>query len=710
MASSGSKRVRVIRQSTVSDCGLACIAMVASAYGCKISLSELRRRFRPGLRGMTVRNIVNSAEALGFSAEAVTFEIAGLKDLDLPAVLHFRGSHFVVLTKVTDGSATICDPSWGKVRYRTSELHEHLTGIAIEMRPTRRVIVGSIGKHGNPFKPLIDELRTQATTIVRLLLLSLYLEALLVTVPLLIAQLLNDFAAKPNNATTGMVAWIVMLAAIAGWALQIYRSIALSYITTHVRERFTSKVVPGLLCKSFEFFRSRTSADLQNSLSAVELLRNWVTDDLVNVLVDGVLVATTLVVIFYLSPTIAIATLGVVAVIVGSKLVVARKGASLYDGIVRSHGAESDFVQETLRGIKTIKLFGREQERCEAWKQCVRRTIGLEIRESRSEIATNSVPAAASELLVVGTILAQITLLHDSATIGTIFALFVYQKMVLDRSRAIACRVAQFNILHVYMNRMSDVMEDTSTPTTASENKPIGARWPRCGTILDVKGVCFSFDGEVAPILRDVSFSLDAGNIFAIQGRSGVGKTTLLEILLGMREADSGTVEWAGIPLREMDQKSFRRSVVAVSQDDVLFSGTIQENITFFDLAADEDRMRDAARAAMLEDDILGMPLQFETNIDNGTGGLSGGQLQRLRLARALYAQPRILVIDEGTNEIDPETEARIYSGLMRRGITVIVVAHRHETLRLAKRSYVLDSGKLSAMSAGANRMEVMSS
>lgn len=687
-----------MRQSTVSDCGLACVAMVASAYGCHITLAELRARFPPTLRGLTVRQLAKVAGDIGLEAEAVTFEIKGLRELSLPAVLHWRGSHYVVLTHVGNDSVVLLDPAWGRKHYRIADLRPMLTGVAIEMNPTERLVIGKTGRRQRAFQAILDELKGLRGEIAKLLITALYLESLTIAIPLLLAHFLDTVGSRSGTPAGTTIVCAILAAVVAACALRLFRSLALTYLSATVRGRFLSKLIPRLLEKPFEFFRHRTIADLQHSLAGAEWFRNTVTDELLGVVADGIAEILILAVMVFLEPAVALITFVALGLIAVSVFITARRSSSALDDIIQSRGAESVFVFETLRAAKTIKLFGQERERASVWQRRVHRTITQEVSHSRRIILSNALPALTAELVVVGTMVMLVLLPPSgSVTVGTIVAVYVYQRLGLERCRALAFRAAQMKILQLHMNRLADVMEEPvagHSPSTGEGGAQV--HWSRDGRILEVEGLSFRFDPDAAPILENVSFSLGRGELLAIHGRSGVGKSTLLEILLGIRQPGEGEVRWAGVPLRELDQSAFRRSVVAITQDDVILAGTIEENITLFDPSADHDRMVDAARTAKLEADILAMPLQYASSVGESGCALSGGQRQRLLLARALYARPRVLIIDEGTSEIDPATEREIYAGLKRRGITIVVVAHRRETLRLADRTLLLECGKLS--------------
>jgi len=698
-------RAKLVRQAALADCGLACVAMAAGAYGCEITLAELTKRFPPSLRGISVRQIVRVADALGFRATAVMFDPNRIDDLTVPAILHWRGNHFTLLADKTRTMVTILDPMWGRRRYRTSELQEYVTGVAVEVEPTDKVVIGRVGAGDSSLRHILAELKSVRLDIGKVVATALYLEAIVVMVPLLLAHLINVLAEGHNHSPQAdLVAVSLGAGTIAIWALRAIRSMGMLHLSSTVKQSFLSKLIPKLLSKPFTFFKQRSVADLVYRLNGAEQFRNTISEEFVGVIVDAVMTLAILAAIAYFSlPAGAVSLVAIVLIGVG-RWYFAQADAARFDDIIHLRGTEAVFIQETLRAASAIKLFAREDERAQLWVQRVGRTLWKETEHSKRVLATAIVPAALADLIVVATIIREVVGTSSAAlNVGIVFGIYVYQKLAFERCLAVASRASQYNILKLYLNRMSDVLDDADAPDAPSQTASGTVEWTSNGVALEAEKISFRFSAESGLVLKDISLRVNVGEFIGIYGKSGAGKTTLVEILLGIREAEGGLVRWCGMPSRRIAHRSLRSVTGAVMQDDVIFMGTIAENIALFASKPDAAEIERAASIALLAHEVQAMPLQYATEVGENGSGLSGGQRQRLLLARALYGRPRLLIIDEGTNEIDPDTERTIYEHLRRLGVSLLVIAHRWETLRLADRTLVLEDGRLQEV-AGATR------
>jgi ATP-binding cassette subfamily B protein RaxB len=689
--------IRSIRQSTLADCGLACVAMIASAHGCHVSMLELLERFPPGMRGMSLRNVMTAFSSLGFEAAPISFEPDALDQLRLPAILHWRHSHFVVLTEVTPFSVTVLDPERGRCRYGIAEVRNLVTGVALEVSPTSRVdLARKVERVGNLFRPILDEVRNLQGDFLRVTIVALCLEAMVVAVPMLLAKLFNLFAVKATQSSALIIISAMLVATGTMWVLRLSRSLFLIHLSTKVKLSFVSKLVPRLLAMPYRFFEERSTADVMYRLGGAEHIRNIISDDCVGVIADAVMGLAILLAVAFLSVKVALVTLiGVVMVFV-LKLLLSSNNSDQLDDIIRSRGAESQFVFETVLAARAIKLFNREAERAVQWTRHVRKTLSHEVQHAQVSTYSHVVPSAIADILVLCTLIFGLERLQSpSATIGTIFAIYVYQKVVFDRCLLVGARLVQFRMLSIFLDRLAELRTAREPSQVMRLDGEIPAPAPKCAGGLDVQSVSYRFAGSDVPILTDISLFIEPGEFVAIRGQSGVGKSTLIGIILGVRKPDSGSILWSGVPLDSLDGNTHGLTVAAVTQEDIVMTGTIEENITFFSDVPDVAKMQRATKMAEMEAEVTSMPLQYSTNVGHCGCALSGGQRQRLLIARALYAGPKVLIVDEGTSELDPITELRLYSNLKLAGVTLLVVAHRFETIKLADRVFELYGGRL---------------
>jgi ATP-binding cassette subfamily B protein RaxB len=346
---------------------------------------------------------------------------------------------------------------------------------------------------------------------------------------------------------------------------------------------------------------------------------------------------------------------------------------------------------EMLRGIATLRLFNRETVRHAAWSSRLMDATNARIRFGRIGIAQQSANALIFGLELIAVSAVAILLVIDGRfSIGMAFAYMAWKAQFSLGAAKLVDRAFEFRMLGLHLDRLSDIAltgEDIGFAENVAPRAMHGA--------ITLEGIGYAYGPGLPEVLESVSIAIPAGAHIAITGPSGGGKTTLARIILGLIAPQSGSIAVDGIPVEQFGHRNLRDQAAAVLQDDTLFAGSIAENIALFDDAPDPARIAESARTAAIEPDIMAMPMRYETLVGDMGSALSGGQRQRILLARALYRQPKLLVIDEGTSHLDLDHEAQINTAIAALGITRIVIAHRPDTLAAADTVYRLDRGRL---------------
>jgi ATP-binding cassette subfamily B protein RaxB len=333
--------------------------------------------------------------------------------------------------------------------------------------------------------------------------------------------------------------------------------------------------------------------------------------------------------------------------------------------------------------MQSVKLFNREGEREALWLGRYAAAANAGIRVGRLRIAFRTANDAVFGLENILTVYLAVRLVLDgSMSVGMVFAFMSYKQHFIEKLVALVEKALELKVLDLHLERLADI---ALARPEAGHDRPLAQPVPAAGRI-ELRGVAFRYaDGEPF-VLSGQDLTIEAGEYVTIAGPSGGGKTTLLKIMLGLLEPTSGEVLVDGVPLPVYGARAWREQVAAVMQDDQLLSGTIADNICFFDQCSDPDWMVQCARMSAVHDDIMSMPMGYNTLVGDMGSSLSGGQKQRVLLARALYRRPRVLFLDEGTAHLDVETERQINATLRHLEITRVSIAHRPETIRAADR------------------------
>lgn len=684
------RRVKPIRQAEATECGLAALAMVANFWGHDFDLGSLRRRFGVSSRGIGLKTLMETADSLGFSPRPLKVRIDGLGAVQLPAILHWDMNHFVVLERVKGNKAYIVDPAQDGRWHDRDSLSKHFTGVALELRPAR-----DFTPEGERRPVRLRGLWSGAVglkrSIAQAAILSLILQAHVLASPYLL-QLAVDEALPALDADLMTVLAVGFgLFAIVNAIAFLLRSFVLLTSGTALSFGIASNVARRLMRLPIDWFEKRSVGDVLSRFQSVIPIQRLLTESAAAALIDGVLAILTLALMLAYSPLLTLIPLAALVIYAGFRWATLPAERRAENERIAAAGREQSAMIETLRGIVTLRLAGRETIRHAVWQNRLSEALGANfaferIRAYQAALATL---LGALEFVAVTWVAVRMSI-AGGFTVGMIFAFLAYRLQFATATKSLIDKSTEFRMLGLHLDRLSDIAltdEDRGFFEPMAQNQPFRGE-------IELKGVTFAYGIHDPEVLRGVDLHIRPGEHVAITGPSGGGKTTLTKILLGLLEPTSGVLLIDGAPLASYGRRAYRENVAAVLQDDVLFAGTIADNIAGFE-PIDAERMAEAMKAAAIDEDVEAMPMRQLTLVGDMGSTLSGGQKQRILLARALYRQPRLLVMDEGTAHLDAEHEKKVNQAIAALGVTRIVVAHRRETLAAAERVVYLADGRI---------------
>ncbi len=645
--------------------------MVAGWWGHGVSLDTLRRSAGSGSRGIGLTGLVELASHAGLSVRPLRLDLQDINRLLTPAILHWRMNHFVVLVRVKRKRILIHDPAVGRQWIRMGEVDESFTGIALELRP--RAGQQSAGEHRDTglhdFFLGVRGIRKYLTMLCVIVVASQFLSL----APAIATQLLIDELVL-GQAGHWLAAVLTALGAalLCSISLDALRSWIALYSGTQLAIDSTRNVVSRLLRMPVEYIRSRSLGDTMSRLDSLVPLRRAVTEQAVDTLGHLVLLVATLAIMLIYDAGLALIS---VAGFVGSIIVlvsVLPGERRLAERALVQRAAEKNSLLETLRAYDTVRSLGIDGVRDSHWQNRFFDATDSTYRAGRLAILRSTLTAfvAASEQLLfiaVGVNAA----IDQKVSIGALFAFMSLRGRFSTAAMHLIKDAQQFGLLRVHIRRLAELVSGESLPAARR-----GAVCRRVGGAIEVTGLEFGY-GTDHKLFRQLSFEINAGAHVVITGPTGCGKTTLLRILAGQLRPCAGTVSLDGLELSLWDHAAFTRQVGVVMQNDHLFQGTIADNIAAFDPDIDLARVREAAVMAEIWVDVQRMPMGTQSALGDAGTDLSGGQVQRLALARAIYRKPRILFLDEATSHLDVETEQQVLRNIRRLKITTISVAHR---------------------------------
>ena len=669
----GHARLPVILQSEAAECGLACLAMVASYFGHRIDIDTLRRRHPVSLKGVTLRSLIEIARHLKLACRPLRVEPGHLAKLRLPALLHWDMNHFVVLKAATRKELVIHDPAAGERRISHAEASRHLTGVAVETWPLEN-FAPKDERTRLPLSAFFGRVRGTAHALGQIFALSVVLELCLIAAPFYVQVAMDQVIASGDVDLLIMLAVGFGLVTAISVAAKALRSLTTISLQNTLHFAMGSRLFHHLVRLPLAYFEKRHIGDILSRFVSLEPIRNILAEGLITAVIDGLMGIATLTVIFIYSPllggVVGIAFLLYLAV----RLALYRQFRERSEAVIRSKAQENSTLIETLRAMQTLKLFNRESEREGQWLNRYAGVINAAVRIGRTKILFSTLNEAIFGLENIITVYLAVRMaLAGQFSIGMIFAILAYKQSFMTKAVSLVETALDFRVLELHVERLSDIALSAPEP---GHDRPLGYARPVLGRV-ELRNVWFRYAETEPFVLEDVSLTVEPGQLVTIMGPSGGGKSTLVKIMLGLLEPTSGEVLIDGLPLSTVGAQAYREQVGAVMQEDQLLSGSIADNICFFDPSYDQERMIECARLAGVHDEIMAMPMTYNSLIGDMGSSLSGGQKQRVLLARALYRQPKVLFLDEGTAHLDTDKEAEVHRNLRALSMTRINVAHR---------------------------------
>lgn len=685
-------RVRNVRQTEVAECGLASLTMIANYHGLDIDLGSMRRRFAPSLRGAALRSLISIADRIGLTPRAVKLPLEQLSNLHVPAVLHWDMNHYVVLERVKGDKALIHNPDGRSLWMPMEEVSGHFTGVALELRVSENFETGN-QRNNLRLSQLWRRMTGLKRALAQIFILSLVLQAFVLASPYYM-QIAVDNAVPALDADLLTVLAIGFgLFTIIQAGASLLRSFVLLVAGTSLGFSIAANISRRLFRLPVEWFEKRHAGDILSRFQSITPIQNMLTQGAVAAIVDGMMAVMTLALMFWYSPLLAFIAIIAFLLYALVRAISFTFEREAQEAAIITGGKEQTTLIETLRGITTLRLFGREMLRHALWQTRLTDAVNADVRVARIGIWQSTANMLVFGLENIVTIWLAIGFVIDGAgfSIGMVFAYISYKTQFIQKATALVDQAIAFRMLGLHLERLSDIaLSDEDKSFGPNEDLETGLKGG-----LEFRNIFYRYAPSDPLILDGVNFTIEPGQHIAITGPSGGGKSTLVKILLGLVEPESGEILVDGMPMHRFGYKSFHRQIAAVLQEDSLFAGSLADNIALFDEQIDMERVIIAATAASIHADIMQMPMQYETLVGDMGSTLSGGQKQRVLLARALYKRPKILVMDEGTAHLDMAHERAVNEAISSMGVTRIIIAHRRETIEAAEKIYIMSEGKL---------------
>ncbi|MFH1130024.1 MAG: peptidase domain-containing ABC transporter [Pseudomonadota bacterium] len=684
------RQIPFVQQMATADCGAACLAMILGYHGKDVPLNEVRRNVGATRDGTNALAILQGAHWYGMRGRGVKLKMSALNKLPKASVLFWEFCHFVVFEKLTKKGVKVIDPAVGPREIPIEQFRKSFTGVALLMEPSERFEEETQNKNRTVWLYLKKALQ-HSGLISRLVLVALLIRVFALALPILMGTVVDRVIPRGDYNLLSVLAIGLTAIVVFNLIASLIRVHLNLHLRTQIETEMTFDFVDHLVDLPYEYFQQHATGDLMVRLNSNARIRDIVTSSALSTILDGVLIILYLLLILFINFKLGLLALFLGCLTVSLLFAIQRRQKILASQSFETHSRSQNFQVEMLAGMETLKSSGAEPRAAEKWSNLYIDNLNVSLAQARligwfralSESLRMLSPLA---ILAYGSTL----VMTNELTLGSMLALSALTAGFLGPLGTFVETLTDFQKLGSYLDRIEDVFQTPREKTATSSHLAENLKGQ-----LHVEKVSFRY-GPLTPwVVQDASFRIGLGQFVAIVGRSGSGKSTLGKLLVGLYSPEKGRILVDEIPLETYECRSFRRRLGVVTQSPYLFSSSIRSNIAISDPSLPIETIIKAAKIACIHDDILEMPMAYETLLTTGGLSLSGGQRQRIALARALVESPRILLLDEATSSLDTVTESQVLQNLRELECTRIVIAHRLSTIKDADLILVMEDGKI---------------
>lgn len=684
------RRMDMIHQTETAECGLACVMMVANYHGFRVDITTVRNIINPSSKGINVFELIDLAKKFSLIARPAKVSLNQLNKLKSPSILHWDLDHFVVLKEIKGQKGIILDPAKGQKEMDLSEISKHYTGIAIELSPENQFESVDVD-NGARLKDFLGNIKGVFSSLVVIFSLSIVLQAFVLLGPIMQQLVIDEAISSSNLSILSAICFAVFLFSIFSLSVEYIRSKVIIFITNTLSFEMGLSLYRHLMGLPINYFEKRKIGDIIVRFGSLQPIQSIISSQAISILLDGILVIFTLLMSFYYSAKMTLIGLGFILIGFIIQLITFPYIKRKEEEIIEHSASEQSTFLENVHSAITLKTNGKETPRENLWTQRRVERINTEIGVANFNLNLGIVTKVLSaiQVAIVLYIGAELVILGEM-TLGMLIAYKAYSSQFFGKLSGLIGQYFSFKMLDLHLQKLSDIVCQTKESEASCSDK----KGSNLGHI-QIKNLSFQYSSQEPFTLKKLNFEAKKGDFIVVCGPSGSGKTTFLKCLLGVAIPQQGEIAFGGSDLHTLSKSYVRSKMGLVMQDDKLLSGTIADNISFFDDSLDFERMKQAAKFASIEVDIEQMPMKYDTLIGEMGSSLSGGQRQRILIARAYYKQPELYILDEGTANLDQSNEKRIVENLTSLDTTVIMVTHNENLMKRADVLYFLADGKL---------------
>ena len=689
------KRFALVEQAEEMDCGAACLAMICKHYGIPMTLGKLRELANVTTQGATMDSLARVGESLGFTTRGVQCTYEALLGFDLPFIAHWEGYHYIIVYGISKHNVWVADPGPGFRKMSVEEFERGWTGTCLLFTPGTDMV--QLAATRSPWVRFVGYLRPYKKILINLFIATFVIQILGVAPPIIIQHILDRVIVHQNVSLLHVLIFGLIITNVFTQLTMVMRAFLSNFMVRNMDFSMMSSFLKHALSLPIPFFAKRKTGDIFARFQENQTIRAFLTESTISTILNLLMVFIYFTILFLYNVKMTLLLIAFVIPMLALTILVTPKLKTYAREVFKASTEAESILMEIIGGAETVKGMGLERPMRLKWEKKYANALDVQYNAARFNILVGFV----SQLLNAATTIAILwvganLVLAQELTIGQLIAFNALMGSVLAPLMGLVRLWNQIHQAGVAMERLGDILD--MEPEQKPEDISSRVLLPDLQGDIQFEDVYFRYGGnETAYVLEDISFSIKPGQLVAIVGQSGSGKTTLAKLLAGFYKPAEGRIIVDGYELENIDKEYYRAQIGYVMQSNLLFSGTIAENIASGDDNPDRRKIEETAKLADAHGFISAMPLGYEQIVGERGMGLSGGQMQRLCIARALYHDPKLLIFDEATSALDSQSESNILGNMQNilKGRTAVVIAHRLSTIMHADKILVLYKGAI---------------
>ena len=689
------KRFALVEQAEEMDCGAACLAMICRHHGIPTTLGKLRELANVTTQGATLDSLARAGESLGFTARGVQCTYEAMRGFDLPFIVHWEGYHYVVVYGVSKRWVRVADPALGFRKLTLEEFERGWSGTCLLLAAGEASARDAASR--SPWVRFVGYLRPYKKILAHLFLATFVIQVLGVVPPLIIQNILDSVVVHQNVSLLNLLIVGLVISNLFTQLMSTIRAYLSNFMVRSLDFSMMSQFFKHTMSLPLGFFAKRKTGDVFARFQENQTIRAFLTESTVTTVLKLLMIVIYFTVMFLYNVQMTLLLIAFVLPIMALTAIATPRIKRFARDVFAASTEAKSLLMETLGGIETVKGMGIERPVRLKWERKYAKALDVQYRAQSFHIlvALGSQLLNAATTIVILWVGAKLVLAQE-LSIGQLIAFNAFMGSVLAPLMGLVGLWSLMNDAAVAMERLGDVLdiEPEQKPAECASRVLL----PDLKGDIKLSGVYFRYGSNETPyVLENISFDIKPGEMVAIVGRSGSGKTTLAKLLVGFYTPTDGKILVDGYDMNNVDQAYYRAQIGYVMQTNLVFSGSIAENIACGDASPDRRRIEEVAKMADAHAFVSKMPLGYEQIVGERGVGLSGGQIQRLCIARALYHNPRLIVFDEATSSLDTQSESNILANMQEilAGRTAVIIAHRLSTIMRADKILVLYDGAI---------------